>query len=138
MGLGLAAPARARYPRAVRAHAFRRLAALLAASLLLAGCGREDASEPAAASDAAPSVDLTPEEREHLAALGYVDFAEEEAGEGDGVVRFDPERASPGYSLATCVAPSCSTSTARWLPPGSTARAATGPPPSCSRRATCW
>ena len=99
MGLGLAAPARARYPRAVRAHAFRRLAALLAASLLLAGCGREDASEPAAASDAAPSVDLTPEEHEHLAALGYVDFAEEEAGEGDGVVRFDPERASPGYSL---------------------------------------
>jgi len=58
------------------------------------GCG--EASEAPAPAVPQP---LSAEEREHLAALGYVYFAEEEAGEQDGVVRFDVKRASPGYSL---------------------------------------
>jgi len=47
----------------------------------------------------AAAPELSAAERKHLSALGYIYFAEEEADDRDGVVRFDPERAAPGYSL---------------------------------------
>jgi hypothetical protein len=89
----------------VVAPALRRLVAWLLLLSPLVGCGGES-REPAAPEDPPsaavadpPPAALTPEEREHLAALGYVDFADEPAAEGDGVVRLDPARAAPGYSL---------------------------------------
>jgi len=76
---------------------FRLIVALAATLLLGASCGG-DRSAPDAAPEA-PSPELSAAEREQLSALGYVYFAEEEAGDEDGVVRFDPERTAPGYSL---------------------------------------
>jgi len=70
---------------------------LLAALSPGAGCGGDRSAPEPAPTAAAPA--LSAAERDHLSALGYVYFAAEEAGDRDGVVRYDPERTAPGYSL---------------------------------------
>ncbi|MDJ0868695.1 MAG: arylsulfotransferase family protein [Myxococcota bacterium] len=63
----------------------------LAAWLLACHSGEEEAAPLAPAIDA--------QQEEMLARLGYIDFAEEEAGGEHGVVVFDRERTHPGYNL---------------------------------------
>ncbi len=77
---------------------------LLALLLLPTACGER--SEPTEASSEAetPSgtdIEMSKEERELLEALGYVYFSADEPTGETGVVRHDPERAFPGYSLYT-------------------------------------
>jgi arylsulfotransferase ASST len=78
---------------------------LAASALLCAACG-QDSSPIHAAENQTPGPargTTVSQELQHLAGLGYVDFAEEEADE-TGVVDFDRERSSPGYNLYNSLA----------------------------------
>lgn len=75
----------------------------LAALVALAACAGETVEPASTATEATPIADDGDPDYEALAALGYVDFAEESASDGaaDGVVLHDRARATGGAFLVT-------------------------------------